>query len=380
MPKLCAPIVCPFRLSIIGLALAFVAGCATPSQSGQQIAVDTHASKTAPFVELTSIDGQAHEISYLESLPGAETSASKLVCRHHALPSGQRSAISAWVWRSKELVENPARQTAFLDQVRQRGITTLYVQWQPDLSRFDALLREANTRDIAVKLVAGEPSDVLDPQPLLRVADSIRTYNATHALPFTGLQLDVEPYLLPEFRRNESATLARYVELLKKIRAATLNQYEFSVAIPFWFADKSLNGASLMTAVMPEIDRIAVMGYRTHLDEQLDIDNNTLCYGELYGKPVDLGLEVTKLPRESHYIIAASKLNVSVRSIDGKTILHYDPREFDRIATRHWTVEPSRLSFYPNIDAAFAATRTPIPYTAFAGWSINGLDDAWLQR
>jgi hypothetical protein len=380
MPKLRAPNACSLGLSIIGLALALIAGCATPSQSGQQISIDTHAWKSASFVELTSVDGHAHEISYLESLPGAEAGAPKLVCRHRTLPSGQRSAISAWVWRSKELVEDPARQTAFLDQVHRHGITTLYVQWQPDLSRFDALLRAANASGIAIKLVAGEPSDVLDPEPLLRVADSIRRYNATHPLRFTGLQLDVEPYLLPEFRRNESGTLARYVELLKKIRGATVNQYEFSVAMPFWFADKPLDGGNMMSAVMPEVDRIAIMGYRTRLDEQLDIDNNALCYGELYGKPVDLGLEVTKLPREDHYVIATSKLSNTVRSSDGTTILQYDPREFDRIATRHWTVEPSRLSFYPDIDAAFATTRTPIPYTAFSGWSINGLDDAWLQR
>lgn len=377
MPKLCGPIACPFRIALTGLVFAFVAGCAAPTQSGQQVAV---ASKTASFVELTSVDGGPYELSYLASLPEAETNAPKLVCRHRTLPSGQRSAISAWVWRSSELVENPARLSGFLDQARQHGITTLYVQWHADLSQFDALLREANTRDIAVKLVAGEPSDVLDPRPLLRVADSINAYNAAHALRFTGLQLDVEPYLLPEYRKDKSATLARYVELLKKIRAATVNRYEFSVAIPFWFADQSLNGKDLMSAVMPEIDRIAVMGYRTRLDEQLDIDNNALCHGELYGKPVDLGLEVTKLPREDHYIIETSKLNGFVRSSDGKTLLHYDPREFDRIATRHWTVEPSRLSYYPDIDAAFAATRAPIPYTAFAGWSINGLDDAWLQH
>lgn len=60
---------------------------------------------------------------------------------------------------------------------------------------------------------------------------------------------------------------------------------------PFWLTAKPIGGRPLVYAMMDCIEEVAVMSYRTNLDELVEIADDTLRYGDLIGSPVWLVLE-----------------------------------------------------------------------------------------
>ena len=65
--------------------------------------------------------------------------------------------------------------------------------------------------------------------------------------------------------------------------------------MPFWFTSTVHRSRPLAFAVMDRADEVAVMSYRTDVQELTAISEDTLRYGFLTGIPVWLGMETTRL-------------------------------------------------------------------------------------
>ncbi|MHB1174426.1 MAG: hypothetical protein ACYCZJ_04815 [Sulfuriferula sp.] len=362
------------------ICLVLLQGCASniPSSSSPSIALEARPLQQARFVEFSYLDHQLKKVSYLDQQPQAEQSVPRMACTQVSPAPGQARNLSAWVWRSSELVRNNEAAVLFIQRAHAHGINEINVQVQPDLASFAHLLNLANESGIRVVALAGSPDDVLDPKAPLRIVHNVLQYNATHQQGFSGIQFDIEPYLIKSYRAQETLILDQYIQLLASLKAAAAGRIELGAAVPFWFAHKTLHGNNLMGLVAANVDRLAIMSYRTQLNQVLDIANNALCIGEMFGKPVDLGLEVTRLPDESSIVLSKALIDTAIRTQGDQIFLTRDPRDLHPVVQRV-DIPASRLSFFPDTQKLFAMTNSPVPYRSFHGWIINGLDEVWTH-
>jgi hypothetical protein len=364
---------------LCGICLALLEGCAsnTPTSSLPSIELEAGQLQRAGFVKFSYVDHQLKKVIYLDQQPRTEQAVPRMACTQSPASEQSRN-LSAWVWRSSKLVRNKSAAALFIQRAHTHGITEIDVQIQPDLASFEHLLDIAHQSGIRVVALSGSPDDILNPNATLRVVHDVLQYNATHRQGFSGIQFDIEPYLLKSYTTQETLILDQYVELLASLKAATAGRIELSVAVPFWFAHKTLHGNNLMALVAANVDRLAIMSYRTQLSQILDIANNALCVGEMFGKPVDLGLEVTRLPDETSIILSKAQIDAAMRIQGDQIFLTRDPRDLHPVVQRV-DIPASRLSFFPDTQRLFAMTTSPVPYRSFHGWIINGLDEVWLN-
>lgn len=334
----------------------------------------------ARFLRIDRVGADIVGVQALADWPAPEQTAPQLQCRQPALRQAA-ATHGAWIWDTRELLRDPAQARRLLQSLADAGLRRLALQVDPRRPDDDyvPVLALAARLGLQVHALSGEPDDVLHPEHPLGVVAWVARFNQSHPeLRFQGVEFDIEPYLLPDFAPRRDAVYADYLRLLGRLRHDSAEAgLRLAVVVPFWFADTPWRDGSLLEPVAREVDSLSVMSYRTEAAQREAIANNALCIGELYGRPVRLGLETVRLPLEQHAIIAADQGPRVLRAGQGGAQLAVTPQELDALARRHWSDQPGRISFYPNTDAALAAAQTPMPYASFSGWMINGLDSAW---
>ena len=306
-------------------------------------------------------------------------------------PSGSRhpGGIGFWVWNYRAAVENPETMLA---TCRAQGCSRVLIQ-MPSQSDDETLWRGyaglmTAVRDGGVEALAldGYPEAIQEPHIL---ADKIqRLLHLVEPGVLFGVQLDIEPYLLPGFLEDE-AQLRRYVETIEMMKGAIGGRTRLSMVMPFWLTGPTIGGRPLAYAVMDRADEVAVMSYRTDLDEVQDIAEDILRYGEVIGTPVWLAVETTALPVEQHVV-----LRRDTRSGRADALLDYDHRllqwapipetqaasahqEWFRVHHR-FIVRPERLTFAgrPRAEVSMAVKRMldTTSHRSFAGVIIHDLD------
>ncbi|NOS79034.1 MAG: hypothetical protein HOP35_13925 [Nitrospira sp.] len=304
------------------------------------------------------------------------------------VPAGP-AGIGFWVWKYHEAIRAP---DALLATCRVQSCSRVLIQmpsqtdddemWR-SYARLLMTLQEAGVTAFALD---GYPEAIQEPH---RLADKIQRLLAlVKPGGMSGVQLDIEPYLLPGFLQDE-AQLRRYVETIDTLKEVIGGRVRLSMVIPFWLASQTLAGRPLAYAVMDRVDEVAVMSYRTDLDEVQDIAEDILRYGDLAGTRVWLAVETTPLPVEQHVVLR--------RELDparADAMLDYDRRllqwmppvgglslstrrEWFRIHHR-FTVRPERLTFAGRSRAEVSASVKRIAemtsHHSFSGVIIHDLD------
>ncbi|MEC4890653.1 MAG: hypothetical protein RI101_11390 [Nitrospira sp.] len=294
-----------------------------------------------------------------------------------------------WVWGYRAAAADPESALA---ACQRQGCSRILIQ-MPALSDDDALwaayarlfvrVQQAGIEALALD---GYPEAIQDPRPLAQKIRKVLHLIAPRAL--AGIQLDLEPYLLPGFFGDDSGP-RRYLETIDLLKEVIGGRTKLSMVIPFWLTAKTVGGRPLAYAVMDRVDEVAVMSYRTNLDELAEIADDTLRYGDLIGAPVWLALETTVLPVERRVILTRA-----LRPDMADAVLDYD-RQWLALAPvplavadghRHdWyrihhriTVRPERLTFAgrsrAEVAAAIQTLRETLPHRSFAGVIIHDLD------
>jgi len=294
-----------------------------------------------------------------------------------------------WVWNYRAAVENPE---AMLATCRSQGCSRVLIQMPSQSDEetlwrgYAQLLRVVRDSGIEALALDGYPEAIQEPHVL---ADKIRRLlDLVEPAVLFGVQLDIEPYLLPGFLEDE-AQLRRYVETIEILKGAVDGRSRLSMVMPFWLTGPTIGGRPLAYAVMDRADEVAVMSYRTDLDEVQDIAEDILRYGEVSGTPVWLAIETTALPLEQHVV-----LRRETRSVLGDALLDYDQhllrwapipdtqavsahREWFHIH-RRFIVRPERLTFAgrsrAEVSTAVKRMLDTTPHRSFAGVIIHDLD------
>ncbi|MBK7418312.1 MAG: hypothetical protein KA240_08430 [Nitrospira sp.] len=294
-----------------------------------------------------------------------------------------------WVWNYRQAVKDPE---VMLSTCRAHRCSRLLIQ-MPAQSDDEGLWREyaqlmEKVREAGIEPWAldGYPEAIQEPQ---RLADKI--WRLLHLVPpglLSGLQLDIEPYLLPGFLEDE-AQLRRYLGTIETVKDAIQGRAKLSMVTPFWLATPTVGGRPLAFAVMDLVDEVAVMSYRTDLDEVQDIADDILRYGSVSGIPVWLAVETTVLPLEQHVVLRRDSQPGHADALLDRDhrLLRWQPiseavgidlhREWFRVH-RRFTVRPDRLSFAgrsrAQVSSAIKEIQDTTSHSSFAGVIIHDLD------
>ena len=80
------------------------------------------------------------------------------------------------------------------------------------------------------------------------------------------------------------------LQVIEQMRRALGDRIRLSIVMPFWFSDKTARERPLAFQIMNRVDEVAVMSYRTDLEELEDISEPLLRYGDAVGVPVWLAV------------------------------------------------------------------------------------------
>ncbi|HXV74590.1 MAG TPA: hypothetical protein VD713_07660, partial [Sphingomonadales bacterium] len=179
-----------------------------------------------------------------------------------------------------------------------------------------ALVRLARQNGIAVEALEGDPQWALKERqgtfwPKL---DALLAWNDAQPPEsrLAGLHLDIEPYLLPQYKSSEKQRVMReYLELLTEVRRKLDGRGLLLAAdIPFWYDSRGKDEPDnhiilfagkeqfLSRHVQDICDYVAVMSYRQKAvggNSITSVSEDEIAYGEQIGKKVFASVEMSEI-------------------------------------------------------------------------------------
>jgi hypothetical protein len=286
-----------------------------------------------------------------------------------------------WVWDYRAAVADPE---GLIQDCRRAGITRILVQMpdrkDPDVlwSAYAHVLERAASSGLEAFALDGYPEAIYDPAPLMEKISRLGLLLPQGHM--NGVQLDIEPYLLTQFSDPHDYSL--YLRAIEKIKASLGRHARLSIVMPFWFSAKTAHNRPLDFEVMDRVDEVAVMSYRTDVDELRDITEHTLRYGDAVGVPIWLAVETRPLPVDRQVtLVHEPRLNLANAYLDraGRRLVLMAPppghAEGFRVA-HEIIVRPERLTFAGKrrheVQAALHAM-FGFPHTSLAGVLIHDM-------
>jgi hypothetical protein len=210
---------------------------------------------------------------------------------------------ASWFWSPDSWLNKSQR---IFDSQTTLGLKRIYitVPVSGGLVQHTEQLREflhiAHQRGLQVWAVLGDPRAVLDKerQYFLSLAGAYQVFNADGGQQrLDGLQLDIEPYLLPGYQLNPAIWLQKQAKTVNAVHQ-TAPSLALDMALPFWLEPLQGNGAALLADVEANIASITVMNYRTDPEQIREFAEKFLAWGELRQKAVYIALESLAMPEE----------------------------------------------------------------------------------
>ncbi|HCD34349.1 MAG TPA: hypothetical protein DER01_18205 [Phycisphaerales bacterium] len=241
-------------------------------------------------------------------------------------PASPKGIQGIWIWRF-DTIADPIKRQELLDFCQSQHINRLLVQMHMtkgndqlrDAAALTALITQAADRNIAVEALEGDPAmaeKANQPNTLKRL-EVILAFNQT--LPdgkkMVGLHYDIEPYILPQWKKGGDTRLAimrnllDFAHLARKQLIAQQPPMTLSFDIPFWYDHKVSDKDNCILTyndqtknfyqhILDVSDYIGIMSYRTkaqgsngvlkHVQSELD-------YARKIGKTIVPALETIEL-------------------------------------------------------------------------------------
>ncbi len=206
---------------------------------------------------------------------------------------------ATWLWNPWMIYSDEAGTLAFLES---KDVNKVYVQIDADIPAgvYESFIEKAGVLGMAIYALDGAPDWVapkgFTQQDRLMSWLSVYQKGASPAQKFTGVHLDVEPYLYSGWNTNRDTTVKAYQALLTKANSSTaaLN-LPLEADLPFWFDEisyKNTYGKGILAEwVIANTHSVTLMAYRDSAEMINELVKNEIAYGEKYGKKVVIGVE-----------------------------------------------------------------------------------------
>jgi hypothetical protein len=265
--------------------------------------------------------------------------------------------MESWSW-------NPTHITS--TKLKSIPLKRVYVQIRKG---FESALNEMNESNVSIYGLNGSPEDVLNYSHLLKDIEYLAKLKESYPK-IEGFQIDVEPYLLSNYKKQRDTILKKYLHMIKDLKLHT-EQYglKFSVVIPFWFDQLCINHENFGFKVTSLVDEIVLMSYRSDLNEVIHISKPLLKYASYHKKEVRIGIELMKIEDEEHTLYSIIKSSTPC-IVNGKL-----EKECMTLHKEHqYTVKGSDISFYKQTHKLANILAYDVPYSAFKGFVFHHFD------
>ena len=231
-------------------------------------------------------------------------------------PAVRRSGRAGWVWSPGAWLEQP--ESIWSLQAR-HGLDAVFVTVPVAADRVSdpqalaGFVQRARERKLEVWAVSGDPHDVL-PQNLPALVARLAAYaqynrDAPAEARLAGVQLDIEPYLLPGYALAPDLWRQRYLTTVLAARASLDPLLPLDLVMPVWWGSHPQWGRLLLDSIdVPGIS-LTVMNYRTDELKLFEGAVPFLEWGRRTRRPIRIALEAGPLPDETqrHYRAAAEE-------------------------------------------------------------------------
>jgi len=190
-----------------------------------------------------------------------------------------------WVWGTQSPDEVVAWAAA-------QNVSEIFVYVEGSLANDGSLPRlrdfAARTAAAGIKLRAlgGEPGWAVDHADALAWQRSVVATGL-----FSGIHLDVEPYLTAGWAADQEMVKTSYLSLLDKMRGSLPVEAD----VPFWYGQYKVGRKNFADEVLKRVSAVTVMSYRdtaTGTNSMYAVSEDWLKRGATAGKRVRLGAEV----------------------------------------------------------------------------------------
>ena len=248
-----------------------------------------------------------------------------LLCALLAASSGAAGAAEGraiWIWEkpSFAMLDDAEARAEGLSFLVSHGITTAYLYADAfegrnplveEPEKYAAWIRDAHDRGMEVHALLGSAylrtwEYVLPAKraTALKMLADVLDYNAAQPPEgsFDGVNIDVEPYLLKEWKADRRAVAKQYLELsaaFMEMKRSKKSRIPISAAIPFWYDgirefDWDGETKQLHQHVQDMYDFVAIMDYRDSAkgrDGIISHATDELEYAAEIGRGVVVGVE-----------------------------------------------------------------------------------------
>jgi len=266
---------------------------------------------------------------------------------------------STWAWEPSDVK---------VEVLKKHNIKQLYMQVKDG---FETALKNLNTDSIKVYGLNGSASDIYGYMHLKE--DIVTLGKLKKVYPnLVGYQLDIEPYLLPEFQKNKNEILKKYLNVLGTLKTlAHDNGLEFSVVIPFWFDSLYYNGKNVGFLVSEIADEIVLMSYRSDLALVHKISKTLLAYAQLSNTKIGIGLELMRIKDEIHTIYESTNKTFPCKQNDTFSKECILLKEVSK-----YTLRGSTISFYKQLHKLHNLDKnSSIDTSTFMGYVLHHYDE-----
>lgn len=221
----------------------------------------------------------------------------------YVLPDS-RPQKGTWIWDTPTIRTDGEEILAF---AKQNGVTDIYLYIDQqhvtpdDYARF---IREAAKNQIKVEALGGDPSwGWKEKRPYIQdFINWVGSYNTNvqEEERFSGIHLDIEPYLLPEWKTKPDVVLEEWLSNMefaaKEVRLS--NGLKVSVDLPFWIDQIKVPGYAdypVSRWMLKRFDTVALMNYRDQAEGKDGMVSHALDIvkeASALGKSVIVGVEM----------------------------------------------------------------------------------------
>jgi hypothetical protein len=307
---------------------------------------------------------------------------------------------AAWVWSPAAWRENQQQLWALATR---EGLNRLYltvpvdaegaVEQPEELAQF---ITAAAVHAVEIWPVIGDPRDVLEknlPALQARVVAYLAYNDAAAAnARLAGLQLDIEPHLLPGFGLAHAYWRERWLHTVGAVHSQIAGRLPLDLVVPVWWGSHPAWSDHLLSALAwPDLS-LTIMNYRTSAAPLRAGALPFLVWGQHSGVPVTMALELGSIgPDEQRRSYARSEdngelwlLKVGAASllvlldapVSGMPGLGWQQQGESLAAVSAITFGGDQVQMQALATAMEAEWRL---WSSYAGLAIHGFEESYLQ-
>ncbi|WP_226659821.1 amidase [Pseudalkalibacillus hwajinpoensis] len=220
--------------------------------------------------------------------------------------------LATWIWNTRDIETKPEEVLQFMEE-KQVSDAYLQINRSIALSSYRSFIEQATAKGIRVHALDGAPNwaTIKGATYQSNLFNWLESYqaNASDYQKFSGVHLDIEPYLHSGWTNNYQNTIAFYQDRLSNAKARTESLgIMFGVDTPFWFDEQSYQNrygsGNLAEWIIQTVDVTTLMAYRDRADGGngiIALVRNEIAFAQQHHTKVSIGVE-TGQTSEASYI------------------------------------------------------------------------------